>query len=72
MGNNERIKLKTLLKYWISHNREHSQEFRDWAARVKEFGDATASKELLQAALDLDKASESLSQALKSLEEGEP
>ena len=27
-------KLHTLLDYWIEHNSEHEQEFRDWADRV--------------------------------------
>ena len=27
-------KLRVLLDYWIEHNSEHEQEFRDWADRV--------------------------------------
>jgi rubrerythrin len=27
-------KLKVLLDYWIEHNSEHEQEFRDWADKV--------------------------------------
>ena len=71
MGNDERAKLRTLLNYWIEHNREHSQEFREWAGKAKGFGEAEAYKELLQAAQEMDKASEILSQALTRLEGGE-
>ena len=27
-------KLGTLIGYWIEHNREHEEEFRDWAQKV--------------------------------------
>jgi len=27
-------RLHILLDYWIEHNREHEQEFRDWADKV--------------------------------------
>jgi len=68
MGSDERAKLKTLLNYWIEHNKEHSQEFREWAGKAKGFGEAEAYKEMLQAARDMDEASESLLQALRRLE----
>ena len=69
MGNDERAKLRTLLNYWLEHNKEHSQEFREWAEKAKVFGEAEAYKEMLQAAQQMDKASEYLSQALRKLEE---
>ena len=71
MGNDERAKLRTMLNYWIEHNEEHSQEFREWADKAKGFGEAEACKEMLQAAQEMDKASESLSQALVRLEKKE-
>ena len=71
MGNDEIAKLRTLLNYWIEHNREHSQEFREWAGKVKGFGEDETYKEMLQAAREMDKASQSLLQALKRLEEKE-
>lgn len=71
MGNEERAKLKTLLNYWIEHNKEHSQEFKEWAGEVKGFGEAEASEEMLQAAQEMDKASERLLQALRKLEKQE-
>ena len=71
MGTDEMVKLKTLLTYWMEHNSEHSQEFREWADKVKEFGEAGAGEEILQAAQELDKASELLARALRRLEEKE-
>jgi len=71
MSNDERAKLRTLLNYWIEHNKEHSQEFREWAGKAKGLGEVEASKEMLQAAQEMDKASESLSQALRRLEKKE-
>ena len=71
MASDERAKLKTMLNYWIEHNREHSQEFREWVGKAKGFGEAEAGEEMLQAAQEIDKASESLSQALRRLEEKE-
>jgi len=68
MGNDERAKLRTLLNYWLEHNKEHSQEFREWAQKAKVFGEAEAGKEMLRAAQAMDKASEILSQALRRLE----
>ena len=68
MSDDERAKLRTMLNYWIEHNREHSQEFREWAGKAMELGEAEAGKEILQAAQEMDKASEILSQVLGKLE----
>lgn len=68
MSNEEAAKLKTLLNYWIEHNREHSQEFKEWADRVKALGEVETSKEMLQAVREMDKASECLVRALRNLE----
>ena len=69
MDNDEIAKLTTLLHYWIEHNKEHSQEFREWAGKAKVLGEAEAYEEMLLAAQEMDKASESLSRALRRLEE---
>lgn len=60
-------KLKTLLGYWIEHNQEHGQEFREWAEKPAGQGDI--SEELRQAADEMDKASQLLSQARDKLEQ---
>jgi len=69
MSIDERDKLKALLNYWIEHNREHSQEFKEWADKAKILGEVEIAEEILQAAQEMDKASGLLSQSLKRLEE---
>jgi hypothetical protein len=69
MADDERAKLRALLHYWVEHNREHGQEFREWADKARNFGEAEIAAEILQAARDMDKASQLLSKSLKRLEE---
>jgi len=64
----ERAKLRALLNYWIEHNKEHSQEFREWVNKAKVLGEVEAGEDMLQAAQEMDKASEILSRALRRLE----
>ena len=68
MNSDFKIKLGKLLNHWIEHNREHSQEFSEWAQKARENGETKVSQEMLQAAREMEKASASLSQALLSLE----
>jgi hypothetical protein len=70
MSNDDRVKLRTILHYWIEHNKEHSQEFREWADKIAKLGEIETAAELEQAAGEMDKASKSLSNALRSLKEG--
>ena len=63
----ERAKLRALLGYWMEHNREHGQEFRDWAEKAGALGEAEAAAAILLAAQEMDKANESLSRALRRL-----
>ena len=69
MASDERAKLRTLLNYWVEHNREHSQEFKEWADKAKALGEVEVAGEMLQAAQEMDRASGLLSQSLKRLEE---
>ena len=69
MGSDEKARLKTLLNYWVEHNREHSQEFTEWVAKAKALGEAEVAEEISQAVQNMDKVSEILSQSLKRLEE---
>ena len=71
MSNDERAKLMTLLNYWIEHNKEHSQEFREWAGKAKGFGESEAGEDMLRATQEMDKASQILSRALSRLERRE-
>lgn len=66
MTTDDMTKLKTLLGYWIEHNQEHGQEFREWAEKVAGSGDI--GEHLRQAAGEMDKVSQFLSQAREKLE----
>ena len=70
MSNDDRVKLRTILHYWIEHNKEHSQEFSQWAERIAALSEIEPARWLRQATQEMDKASESLSHALKSLDKG--
>ena len=69
MSVDDKARLKTLLGYWIEHNREHSREFREWADRVAGLGEA--GEDLVRAAEQLDRASQLLSRARQRLESAE-
>jgi len=64
--NDDMSKLKTLLGYWIEHNQEHGQEFREWAEKMA--GHADIGADLRRAADEMEKASQYLSQARDKLE----
>ena len=65
----ERAKLKALLNYWIEHNREHSQEFNEWAEKAKELGEDEVGEAMLRAVQEMDKSSQLLVKALEKLGE---
>ncbi len=67
MSSDEKSKLKTLLSYWIEHNREHSQEFREWAEKAKKMGEEEVAAEILQAVGNMDEVTEIFSKTLKRL-----
>ena len=60
-------RLRILLGHWIDHNREHGEEFREWADRVREVGEAGAGDDIAQAAQEMEKAGELLARALEKL-----
>ncbi len=68
MDNEALTKIRTLLNYWIEHNQEHGQEFKEWADKIIAAGETEAGKDLLQAAQEMDSASETLSRARRRLE----
>jgi len=68
MRNNEREKIKILLNHWIEHNKEHSQEFREWAKKAKGLGEAETCDDILEATQEMDKANDALLRALRTLE----
>jgi hypothetical protein len=66
LATDDMAKLKTLLGYWIEHNREHGQEFREWADKAAVPDDI--GEDLRQAAEEMDRASQLLSEAQEKLE----
>jgi len=69
MEKDDKVKLRVLLDHWIKHNREHAQEFTDWAEKARGFGQATVHDDIKQAAQQINKANEFLLAALKRLKE---
>ena len=67
MSSDEKAKLKTLLNYWIEHNQEHSEEFKEWAGKARQMGEGNVADEILQAVGNMDKVTEILSRTLKRL-----
>jgi nickel/cobalt exporter len=67
MVSDDKTRLKTLLSYWVEHNREHSQEFRDWADKAEKMGESRVSRDLFKAVGDMEKVTETLSGILKTL-----
>jgi rubrerythrin len=61
-----REKLRILLDYWIEHNSEHEQEFRDWADKVGSLSNEVA-KQLQAAATKMAAVSNELTKAKQSL-----
>jgi len=59
-------KLQTLLDYWIEHNSEHEQEFRDWADKVGSLSSEIA-QQLRAAATKMAAASDELMKAKQAL-----
>jgi nickel/cobalt exporter len=67
MSSSEKAKLKAILEYWIEHNQEHSQEFREWAEKARQMGEGRVAEEIMEAVGNMDKVTEILSKTLKRL-----
>jgi hypothetical protein len=61
-----REKLRILLDYWIEHNSEHEQEFRDWADKVVSLSTEVA-QQLQKAATKMAAVSNELMKAKQAL-----
>jgi len=59
-------KLHILLDYWIEHNSEHEQEFRDWADKVGSLSSEIA-QQLQEAATKMAAVSSELMKAKQTL-----
>jgi len=67
----ERGRLKVLLTSWVEHNKQDSEKFRKWKEKVKDAESDSVYHGVLQAARDMEKANEKLSQLLIELQESE-
>jgi len=63
----ERGRLKVLLASWIEHNKQHSEKFRKWTEKAKNTESHPIYNSALQAAQEIEKANEQLSQVLIEL-----
>ena len=63
-------RLKVLLTSWVEHNKKHSEKFSKWMEKAKNPKGNPIYNSTLQAAQELKKANERLSQALMELEGG--
>ena len=59
-------KLRVLLDYWIEHNREHEEEFHEWAGKAALFSTEVA-QQLEEAAVEMAAASRKLEKARETL-----
>ena len=64
-------RLKVLLSSWIEHNQQHSEKFGNWVEKAKNLKDDPIYNSALQAAQEMEKANEQLSQVLIKLEEND-
>ena len=67
MHKDQKDNLRTLLRYWIAHNQEHSREFKEWAEKAKAMGENGIALELQQAVEQMDKTTALFLQSLKKL-----
>ena len=56
-----------LLTSWVEHNKTHGEKFRKWTQKAKNIESDPIYSRALQAAEEVEKASEQLSQVLTEL-----
>ena len=67
MNNEEKEKLRILLDYWIKHNREHGEEFKEWAEKAKKGGETAIYDELILAVQQMENINIPLNNTIKLL-----
>ncbi len=67
MSEQEKEKLKVLLDHWTEHNKEHAEEFREWAEKAKNLSEQVVCDNIKMAANQLDEANEFLAKALEEV-----
>ncbi len=69
MNMDEKDKLKILIDYWVKHNKEHGEEFKEWAEKAKSSGDTAIYEELMLAVEQMENTNTPLMKALDILKE---
>ena len=67
MEQHEKEKLIVLLDYWIKHNKEHGDEFKEWAGKFEDMGEEGVHDELMGAFRKMGEANELLLKALEKM-----
>jgi nickel/cobalt exporter len=70
MAKDDQAKLKILLSHWIEHNKEHAEEFTEWALKAKSVGKGEVHDHMMKAVQQMNGANKSLLAALERLKEG--
>ena len=70
-SDNTIARLKILLDHWVEHNREHGQEFREWAGQAAALGESAIGDDIVTAAEEMDRAARHPSLALERLQSKE-
>ncbi|MBT9163849.1 MAG: hypothetical protein DDT24_00769 [Chloroflexi bacterium] len=65
----DRKRLQILLDHWMEHNRDHAEEFQEWARRARDFAEEAASDNISKAVGRLEEANEFLLRAAEELKE---
>ena len=65
----EKGRLKVILASWTEHNKQHSEKFKKWAEKAENAESEPTYSRALQAAKELETASEQLSRVLIELQE---
>ena len=63
----ERGRLKAILASWVGHNKQDGGKFRRWTGIAKEMKRDAVYRSVLEAASEMEKASEGLTQLMKQL-----
>lgn len=66
----ERGRLRAIIASWVEHNKKDSEKLGKWEQKVENPESDSAYRDVLQAARDIEKANEKLSELLVELEEG--
>ena len=67
MGDIDVQELEVRLGYWITHNREHGDEFKEWSDKAGEAGMTIVQDNLARAATHMAEATTDLESALQAL-----